>query len=380
MAIQAHSTRFRLGYRPELDGLRGIAVLAVIAGHAHLPIQLAGYIGVDVFFVVSGFLITSLLLQEWDDTGTISIRQFYARRALRIGPAFLVLLLATAVYTLIFAVPEVSLVMWRAILISGSYLSNWATALPDSPQPLGFLTHTWSLAAEEQYYLIWPVLMCAALRWGANRRAMAQGIAAGIVALLLLRVWLILRGAPAHRLYAGLDTHGADSILIGCFVAVWLSQSSFPAAGWPLRICRSAAACGSLLALGVLVFALDIGVYVPYGVSTAMALATAAGVVVLLSPGADTLRRLFGAPSLAGIGRISYGLYLWHWPIQCWLWHALVHVRGWAPTPAALLAIAVTFMVAMVSYHFIERPLLRLRPRFAGRPAPPTLRSTVVAA
>jgi peptidoglycan/LPS O-acetylase OafA/YrhL len=360
-ALTSQQPRFQLSRRPELDGLRGAAVLVVMTGHAVLPVHLAGYIGVDIMFVVSGFLITSLLLREWDASGKISIGRFYALRALRLGPAFLMLLFATAVYTIVFAVPEVSALTWPAILIAASGLSNWATAFPSLPHPLGVLTHTWSLATQEQYYLVWPIVVLAALRFGVSRRTMTVGVAAGFLALLILRVWLVQRGAPSHRLYAGFDTHGADSIFIGCFVAFWMYQRPLSATSGPLLICRTAAICGGLFALGLWVVRPDVVLYVPYGFSTAIALTTAATIVVLLNPGALALRRTLSSGSLVGIGRISYGLYLWHFPLQYWLLEQLAYARGWPVTLVAILAIGVSFLAATLSYRFIERPMLRLK-------------------
>src|SRR5579885_2477102 len=144
---------FHLGYRPWLDGLRGLAILAVFV--YHLQLITGGFLGVDVFFVLSGFLITSLLLEEWQRRGTISFPRFYMRRALRLLPAFFAFLLACFVYIVIFRPDEVAAFRKEA-LVAACYVSNWPT-LHQVPMPT--LGHAWSLSLEEQFYFLWPLLL-----------------------------------------------------------------------------------------------------------------------------------------------------------------------------------------------------------------------------
>lgn len=160
---------FRLSYRPELDGLRGISILLVFVHHFYHPVLPGGFLGVDIFFVLSGFLITSLLLQEWDSKGSINLRDFYIRRALRLMPALLALVLVLGVFAAFFLSGDGALLTYQGIWLTLSYVSNWLYAFHYvSPNnPLGI---TWSLAIEEQFYLLWPVILRFVLRSGISRR------------------------------------------------------------------------------------------------------------------------------------------------------------------------------------------------------------------
>jgi peptidoglycan/LPS O-acetylase OafA/YrhL len=179
---------------------------------------------VDVFFVLSGFLITSVLLQEWSKRETINLRNFYARRALRLLPGLAVLLFCLAVYSYNMPYfPAAAVEIRREIVFTFFYVTNWALAFGAMPA-LGLLGHAWTLAIEEQFYLLWPMLLLSMLRAGFSRRAVAWATAAGILASALLRLWMWERGATADRLFFGFDTR-CDTLLFGCLAGIY---ATFP--------------------------------------------------------------------------------------------------------------------------------------------------------
>src|ERR1044072_1415372 len=216
----------RLGYRPWLDGLRGIAITAVFIHHLQhfiyqgdrlfgwlfLPF---GSLGVDIFFVLSGFLITTLLLEEHASTNTINLKKFYIRRALRLLPALFVLLAFTALFALLFLPFSEATTTARLSIIAIFYGTNWALAFGERSDLLG---HLWSLAVEEQFYVIWPLALMLVLRFGLARRRLVLLIVSLIVLVCLYRCLLVSPEVDPLRIYFGSDTR-ADSLLAGCPVA-----------------------------------------------------------------------------------------------------------------------------------------------------------------
>ncbi|HLY66186.1 MAG TPA: acyltransferase, partial [Chloroflexota bacterium] len=184
---------FHLGYRPALDGIRGAAVLAVMLFHFGAPFDQGGFLGVDAFFVLSGFLITSLLVEEWARNAGISFRGFYLRRALRLLPALLVMLLGAGAVAATIAPPEMREGTWRGIAVTLLYVANWQKVFSD--QSVGVLGHTWSLSIEEQFYILWPPLLCLLLRRRLSLRWLTAIAAALAVTSAATRAVLMLRGA-----------------------------------------------------------------------------------------------------------------------------------------------------------------------------------------
>src|SRR6185369_10523587 len=208
---------FRLGYRPALDGMRGVAILAVLAVHTHhvfgSSILRGGNVGVDVFFVLSGFLITALLLEEWHGKGAISLKGFYWRRVLRLVPALLVLLVSLYFFADVFLPIGEAGATTRSIPVAFLYASDFGLAF--FQLRLGALQHTWSLAIEEHFYLVWPLFLVAALKLGASRKRLVVIALSLAVASAVLRAVLFQLGALPVRTYYGIDTR-ADALLIGC--------------------------------------------------------------------------------------------------------------------------------------------------------------------
>ena len=358
---------FALGYRPALDGLRAIAVCAVLAAHAGWIG--GGWLGVDVFFTLSDFLITALLLEEHARTGTLSIRRFYVRRARRLLPALVVLLLVWGPFFLVVTPAP----LWPAVLgdLLGVlfYVNNWFGIY----WMVGPLGHTWSLAIEEQFYLVWPVLLLGLVRW-IRPRWMIAGLVIGAVASLAGRLVLALgAGAQFARVYVGTDTH-ADGLLLGAALAVWCCHRGgvvplVPGMGVPTRPqvaraagwVRAAGIAPPLALLGLLLAAPLVPGYV-YGVTALAACATGGVILGILAGGSCLTRRALEARGLVWLGRISYGVYLWHWPV-----FGLLRVLPHSGEPTAsfgrtLLAWGLTFAVASLSYWLVERPCLASKP------------------
>jgi peptidoglycan/LPS O-acetylase OafA/YrhL len=204
---------FNLRYVPELDGIRGFAILAVIMYHAHVPFFRGGFIGVDIFFVLSGFLITSLLVREFNSRQHIDLKNFYVRRILRLVPALVVFLASFASISMLMLDADKARSNIIDTLIALFYVTNWSWAFHIHPPE--FLAHTWSLAIEEQFYFIWPVLLITLLRLARSHMNVIFSVILLLLSSWLTRIFLAVGGASLDRLYNGLDTRG-DELLVGC--------------------------------------------------------------------------------------------------------------------------------------------------------------------
>ena len=348
-----HST---FGYEPALDGLRGIAVTLVVGFHA-FGIPRDGFLGVDLFFVLSGFLITSILLGEQASRGRISLRRFYVRRALRLVPALLVFLVVSLAAHILVAGARhefgtaVVLDQLRDCAVAASYVSNFVLAFGGvDALPTG-LGHLWSLAAEEQFYLVWPILLVCGL---ARRRRWATIVLAAAIAFVALRQFqLVLGGVPPHRLGFGPDTR-SGSILIGCLFAVLRAneRGARRLAGF------ARVALPFALVLGYVVVIANLGRTLFGGPLTLFGFCAAVIIVALLDERC-VLRRWLSPRPLVYLGRLSYSLYLWHLLIFTALGVALVGANGAAGAPRATAAVAASLVAAALSYHFVEIPFLR---------------------
>jgi peptidoglycan/LPS O-acetylase OafA/YrhL len=358
---------FRLGQRPCLDGLRGLAVLAVVL--MHLQLIPGGVVGLEILFVLSGFLITVLLIEERGKKGAISLRNFYRRRFLRVlPPLFALLAVGSAVSVLIGyrTLPE----MLREAAVAGLFLGNGQTAHGVAMPVFG---HTWSLALEVQFYLLWPVALDFLLRANVRRRRILLLLALLLVALVAWRTVLFACRPPAgpvrmlflSRLYIGLDTH-ADTLLIGCITGALVAWGLIPASRrWHAGLHR--AGWLSLAGLGYLLLRCHHEQHAFYcGLFTLTGLLAAAVIVCLVLAPPRPLRHLLEFPPLVGLGRISYALYLFHVPVCQWL-----HPRGAGPIAVAL---GLSAGAAVLSFYLIERPFVRAKQR--PQPAAPAATGT----
>jgi peptidoglycan/LPS O-acetylase OafA/YrhL len=338
---------------PALDGLRAVAVCAVILTHTWVSQFPGGWIGVDVFFVLSGFLITGVLLREHGETGTISLLGFYRRRAVRLLPAVLVMLPVVVIAAYVLR-PGLASATLRMAIFTVVYSANWFAA---SHQPTGLLSHTWSLSVEEQFYLVWPLLLILMLRWRSARLALVLTIVC-IVAVVIHRTMAAQTVNPHDaQLFWRTDTR-VDSILVGCALCL---ASSLGYKGSE-RLWRTGALIGMAYMAALLPTAYNTGGW-NYTIGyTVLALAAASVVgAVAVHPWQPLVRVLSWTP-LVRIGKISYAVYLWHFPI------AVLLPLGQGPV-LALATFALSVLVAEVSWRVVELPAQRWRsPRNALRP------------
>ena len=343
--------RDRPHYRSEIDGLRSLAIVPVVCYHAGIAALPGGFTGVDVFFVISGFLITGLILGDMGaggeasagGTGRFSIADFYKRRALRIMPALVVTLVATAFAAWAIMLPNEFIATGRSLVAAALFVSNihfWLGAgYFEATSELKPLLHTWSLAVEEQFYIFFPLLLIAVARWGGRRFRLWIGLAsAGSFALCMVAVHI----SPAATFFL-LPTRGWE-----------LGLGALIAAGGVPRItsarAREVAAAAGILLIGLGVFTIAKGDVFP----SWNALYPCLGAGLVLACGAGTAAgRLLSLAPLVYIGRISYSLYLWHWPVI--VFERML--RGPDLTPARTAeVIALSFLLAVLSFNLVEKP------------------------
>ena len=355
--------------QPALDGLRGVAVAGVLLFHAGFGWAGGGFLGVSIFFTLSGFLITSLLLTERDATGRISLGHFWSRRARRILPAALLALTGIALYGLTVADAQqaarlpgdglsalADVANWRFVIGDRSY-----AALFSSPSPV---QHFWSLAIEEQFYVVFPLLLVSMTLWTRrSRRGLMILVASLALVSAVLAAVLFNPGHDPSRVYYGTDTRAVE-LLVGALLAIALTGRP-RLEGSKVRV---AVATGGVLALGVL-----IGAWVVVKQSDDLlyrgglplhALLVALVIAAVLVPG--PARRALAVRPLAALGLISYGVYLYHWPIFLWLSPTRTGLDG-----AALFGerMALTLAIAAGSYFWIEQPIRHGRRITGWRPA-----------
>jgi peptidoglycan/LPS O-acetylase OafA/YrhL len=323
-----------LTYRPELDGIRGLAILLVLAQHINLPSStLAGLVGVNLFFVLSGYLITSLLVSEQDNRGSINLRRFYERRIRRLVPALVAVLLATGA---LMAIQGRLAGYIGPAAVSFFYVSDIAKAIG---YDLGYVGHTWSLAMEEQFYLLWPALLIF-----APRKWLAPLAVIGIIGAVALQLLLVPDNVLAHFR----PDVRADAILWGCLIALV-----------PVAVPRWAA-----VASGIALLVVSFTFVWPYAIGLSSVLSAA------FIAGAASLAPVLSARPLVRIGQISYGMYLWHAiPV------GMFEQQTLAGNVLAMAAVvAITIGLALLSERWIERPFRRPRQEpvsgFASEPSP----------
>jgi peptidoglycan/LPS O-acetylase OafA/YrhL len=349
LVVEAAARSTGFSYIASLDGVRAAAVLMVVAFHARSQWFPGGYIGVDVFFVMSGYLITSILLREVERTGQISVRRFYLRRGLRLLPALTVLCVVVTVAFLV--VPGVTDRSSTLVGALGAFTYTSSILLASGTSGLGWMVHTWSLSVEEYFYLFWPFVLVACMRRG-------QGfVRALMLSLTLLAiVYRVLASNVFHwsaeRVAYAADTR-AEQLFIGCALAVFLPTLRRIVPAWMV--------IGSgLLLLGFVILppATSFELYFSHGGSTMIALLVALVIAGLVGRPAGLPARLLSTQPLVWVGQRSYGIYLWNLPII-----AVVAAFEIGDNVQLVVKIILTFVIPAVSYRWVEMPFLRLKNR-----------------
>ena len=341
------------------DGLRALAVLAVVAFHENLHALPGGFLGVDVFFVLSGYLITDLLVARFDRDGRLGLRDFWIRRARRLLPALAVLLVTVTTATAVLE-PDQLDSLRPALLGAVTYTSNWWQALHhqsyfDAFGPPPPLQHLWSLAVEEQFYLIWPLVLTVILARWQRKRLRAALAWAGAGASALAMAVLYVPGTDPSRVYYGTDTH-ATALLIGAALALTCPLGRLAAAS---RDATRRLDAGGVIGLAILAWAVghfsgaDAAVY-PYGLALA---ALAAAAVVAAAAAAGLIAAMLSWSPLRWLGVRSYGIYLWHWPVI--VFYGMLAGPGSSTLAARTLQVAAAVTVAAASWRWIEEPIMR---------------------
>ena len=364
----------RLSYLPALDGVRAFAVVAVMMFHGGIPHMDGGFMGVDAFFVLSGFLITSLLIGEWRQTLTVKLGAFWARRARRLLPALFLMLLFVAFFASVI-VPKgtygglrldslatlLYVSNWHFILVNSNYFA--ATVASGNP-----LNHTWSLAVEEQFYIVWPLVVLGVLHFTRSLRAL---FALCLAAAIGTAVWMHVvygGGVNQNRAFLGTDTR-SQCLFIGCALAVGLvllahrqHEEGRLAKGelWQPTSSAVRILCGVLGVLGAVVAAIMWVLGTSYssfpynGGFFVLGIGVAGVILAAVAAPFSVVPRVLSLTPIRYVGRISYGLYIWHWPIFVWLNHDRTNLSGYSLFALRML---VTFAVSVVSFHLVERPI-----------------------
>jgi peptidoglycan/LPS O-acetylase OafA/YrhL len=338
------------GRLTRVDALRAIAVMLVMVHHVVSPpdyappaaaalIELAqgpSWIGVDLFFVLSGFIITSLLVEEWQRDRSVNLREFYVRRGRRLFPALVVLVGVFALLTLL-AVPARAPETGIEALLRVSYVANFLIAFTQNGVGVGF-AHLWSLSLEEQFYLLWPPALLLLLRRRVSPSRLLLVLLMVIAAVNLQRLAVVAGGGDRHRIWFAPDTH-SDAIVFGCAAALV----------WKYRLLRISPTRWAWAPVGAVLVGAFIA-FDPLRTSTfpatlpLFALARAVGIVLLIDSPAALPARFFATRPMQTMGKVSYSLYLWHAP--------LIVFFGIIGLPVAVLA-------SFLSYHYVEEPFRR---------------------
>lgn len=366
----------RFGYRPAIDGLRALAVVAVMLYHADVVFAPGGFLGVDLFFVLSGYLITTLLILEWRASTTVDFRQFWARRARRLLPALFMVLAVVSVYQATLASYTQNSKFRGDAFATLAYVANWWFAFSDQSYFDDFdapsmLRHAWSLGIEEQFYILWPLVMLVGMK---VLRLKPMGWLVGLLGAAWISAGLMLvlyqPGEDTSRVYYGTDTR-AQALLIGAALAFVLQHLDLE------RVRRRSVEVMGVVALAVFValcvFVHDTDGWMYQGGYLLAAVAAAGAIAATSTARPNHIGQLFANGPAVWIGQRSYGLYLWHWPI-----FILISTHTDLTGPAGVVVkFGLTAAVAMLSYQLLEMPIRQRR--LTGRQEGTVLATSLVA-
>jgi peptidoglycan/LPS O-acetylase OafA/YrhL len=352
-------------YMPGLDGLRAIAVLAVIAYHLDFAWARGGLLGVGVFFTLSGYLITDLLLGQRTTTGRLKLGEFWIRRARRLLPAlFLMVAVVVALVTLL--QPSFLPGLRGDVLAATFYVSNWWNIVREASYFARFgppppLEHLWSLAVEEQFYLIWPWLLWLGLRFTRKRPMLTgvtlTGLTLALSAASAIAMWMLYQpGIDPTRVYEGTDTRAFGLLLGAALAMVWPSRRLSAELSTRWRVVLDGMGVAGLVVIALLIWRTSqYSPFMYHGGIVLLTIGTVATVAALAHP-ASVLGVTVGCAPLRWIGVRSYGIYLWHWPI------IVLTAPGLQQKPTLslqILQVAATIAVAALSWRFVEEPIRR---------------------
>ncbi len=382
-------------YHPGLDGLRGIAILVVLLFHAGVGWAAGGFLGVEAFFVLSGFLITSLLIAEWRRATSIALLAFWGRRARRLLPALFCLVFAVGLHQAVVGAASPAPGLKGDGLATLLYFGNWrqiatASSYFAATGPISPLQHTWSLAIEEQFYIVWPLLflgICMLVVRRSRRDSLDQRpyrvlltvVGLGVLGSVVTSMLLFASGRGLDRVYYGTDTRAA-SILLGAALALGAMSRN----AWTQPRRRSsprhvtAVSLVALIAIVAMVGAVggESRWLYPFGL-LGFDLAVVAVIYTVVFHPSALASRLCSLPPLRALGAISYGVYLYHFPLFVWLDAGSTGISG---TSLLLLRLAATLLVATISYVVVEQPVRERRlPRWSIRALAPVAAGSATA-
>ncbi len=369
---------FSLGNRPSLTGIRALLIACILIYHSNFRVMPGAWAALGAFFVLSGFLITAMLTSERQKTGRVSLGKFYSRRAVRLLPPLLTTVVLLAVYASFVRINDAADHLWGDVAGAIFYYADYRSALGHE-SAFGFLAQTWSLAIEEQFYLIWAVLLFVALKYGTRR--VAYGLAvAGIALSVADRLWIVLRapvwdGQVAGRVYYGFDTR-ADALFVGCLLGLVATGGHLE--GWRPWSRRILAwlALASAATMVWLLFDVDVGARsLPLYWLPVSEVASAVIITYFLLYPESLTTRAMGIPVLVLVGNMSYAIYLFHWPVYVAISPFTVHWPFWVFQSVRLVVIGV---LAVASWFLVEKPLMAWRRRVFEGPAAATPASTEV--
>jgi len=363
----ATPTRFRLGNRPPLTGVRALALFTVLTYHSNFKTLPGAWVALQVFFVLSGFLITAMLAGEGQRNGRINLKGFYARRAVRLVPPLILTVVLLAIYASFVHVAEASQRLWGDSAAAMFYYADYRQAFGHAPF-FGYLAQTWSLSVEEQYYIIWSMLMVAVV--AMHRRRLAYGFAiAGLVLSAADRLWLVYSAQHFDkvvfgRVYYAFDSR-ADALFVGCLLGLLAADGHLNQwKRWPTRLLTTGAIICAAFMVWILLYAplFRENLAVWWLPTTTMASAVILVYFVICPTGIGS--RFVGIGLFVFIGDLSYTVYLVHFPVYLSIGTDSIHGSFW---PTELLRLAIIFAIAIASWFCIEKPLMRWRQRSAAR-------------